>query len=121
MLCLVAMHADQLTVEIGTVRALVAEKFPACAGLPIVAVASQGTVNALFRIGASLIARLPLRPGNAAKTLGQLESEAATARELAGRTRFVHSGACRSRAAGSRLPAPLGGAEIAPWHLSHRS
>jgi hypothetical protein len=51
------MHPNQLTVKIGTVRALVAEQFPAWAKLPVQAVAPRGTVNALFRIGDRLAAR----------------------------------------------------------------
>src|SRR5512133_3178516 len=84
----VVMHPNQLTVKIGTVRALVAEQFPAWAKLPIRAVASQGTVNALFRIGDRLAARFPLQPGDVAEMHRRLESEAEAARELARRTRF---------------------------------
>jgi len=84
----VVMHPDQLTVEIDMVRALVAEQFPSWGNLSIQAVVSQGTVNALFRIGDGLAARFPLLPGDAAETLRWLESEAEAARELAGRTRF---------------------------------
>jgi aminoglycoside phosphotransferase (APT) family kinase protein len=84
----VAMHRNQLTVAAGTVRALVAEQFPDWAGLPIRAVASHGTVNALFRIGDRLAARFPLEPGGVAETRRWLEREADAARELAGRTRF---------------------------------
>jgi aminoglycoside phosphotransferase (APT) family kinase protein len=75
-------------VKIGTVRALVAEQFPAWAKLPIRAVASQGTVNALFRIGDRLAARFPLQPGDVAEMHRRLESEAEAARELARSTRF---------------------------------
>ena len=73
---------------IGTAEALVAEQFPAWAKLPIRAVASQGTVNALFRIGDRLAARFPLQPGDVDETLRWLKAEAEAARELAGRTRF---------------------------------
>jgi aminoglycoside phosphotransferase (APT) family kinase protein len=82
------MHPNQLTVRIGTVRTLVAEQFPAWAKLPIRAVASQGTVNALFRIGDRLAARFPLQPGDVAEMHRRLESEAEAARELASKTRF---------------------------------
>jgi aminoglycoside phosphotransferase (APT) family kinase protein len=84
----VMMHPNQLAVTIGTVRTLVAEQFPAWAGLPVRAVESQGTVDALFRIGDRLAARFPIRPGDPAETLRWLESEAAAARTLAGSTRF---------------------------------
>ena len=85
---MVAMHPDQLTVPLETVRDLVAAQFPAWLRLPVRAVASQGTVNALFRIGDRLVARFPLRPGDAGAVRRSLQAEAAAARELLGRTRF---------------------------------
>jgi aminoglycoside phosphotransferase (APT) family kinase protein len=84
----VRMHADQMTVPYATVRALIAEQFPQWQALPVRRIASQGTVSAIFRIGDDLAARFPLRPGDAEATRRWLESEAAAARELAGRTRF---------------------------------
>ena len=83
------MHSDQLTVSVATVRKLVAEQFPEWERLPITQVASHGTVNALFRVGDWLAARLPLRPGDVASVRLGLESEADAARELHGRTRFA--------------------------------
>jgi aminoglycoside phosphotransferase (APT) family kinase protein len=83
------MHADQLTLSPAMVRELVDEQFPGWADLAIKAVESPGTVNAIFRIGDQLAARFPLRPGDAAEVRRLLESEAAAARELAGRTRFA--------------------------------
>lgn len=82
------MHPDQLTVSPQTVRALMDHQFPAWRELPITAVASQGTVNAIFRIGDHLAARFPLRDGDAEAIRCQLVNEADAARELAGRTRF---------------------------------
>lgn len=61
------MHPDQLTVTTGVVTALVAEQFPGWAGLPVREVRSQGTDNALFRLGDRLAAGsrsgLTTRPG----------------------------------------------------------
>ena len=85
----VNMHADQLTVSPGMVRELVDEQFPSWRNLAVKAVESPGTVNAIFRIGDQLAARFPLRSGDAAAVRRRLESEAAAARELAGRTRFA--------------------------------
>ncbi|MEV0200302.1 aminoglycoside phosphotransferase family protein [Nonomuraea sp. NPDC050691] len=82
------MHADQLTVTPETVRALVDEQFPGWRELPVRRVASQGTVNAIFRIGDELTARFPLQPGDVESIRRGLESEAEAARELAGRTRY---------------------------------
>jgi aminoglycoside phosphotransferase (APT) family kinase protein len=82
------MHPGQLAVALGTVRALVYQQFPRWRGLPIRKVVSQGTVNALYRIGDSLVARFPLRLADVSSTRDLLETEARAARELAGRTRF---------------------------------
>ena len=79
------MHPGQLDVAPETVRRLVARQFPQWRELPLRAVRTQGTVNALFRLGDDLVARLPL----VAATRGQLEAEAAAAAELHGRTRFA--------------------------------
>jgi aminoglycoside phosphotransferase (APT) family kinase protein len=54
------MHDDQIDIDAGIVRRLLAEQRPEFAELPIVLVASTGTVNALFRLGEGLVARLPL-------------------------------------------------------------
>jgi aminoglycoside phosphotransferase (APT) family kinase protein len=82
------MHANQLTVPLQVVRALVDAQFPRWRGLPIRHLATQGTVNAIFRIGDRLAARFPLEPRDVSSTRRWLESEAEAARELAGRTRF---------------------------------
>src|SRR5262249_32443782 len=84
----VDMHPGQLAVASSTVRALVHQQFPRWRGRPIRKVVSEGTVNALYRIGDRLIARFPLQPADARSTRDLLESEARAARELAGRTRF---------------------------------
>jgi aminoglycoside phosphotransferase (APT) family kinase protein len=82
------MHADQLTILPETVRGLVRDQFPAWRDLPVRAVASQGTVNSIFRIGDGLAARFPLQLADARETRRSLEKEAEAARELTGRTRF---------------------------------
>lgn len=83
------MHANQLTVPLATVRTLVDDQFPQWRRLPIKPVASDGTDNAIFRIGDRLAARFPLEPIDAAAAQRRLESEAAAARDLAGQTRFL--------------------------------
>ena len=82
------MHAGQLTVSTEAVRELVSLQFPQWQDLPVRAVASQGTVNAIFRIGGGLAARFPLQPADAGSTRRWLEAEAAAAGRLVGRTRF---------------------------------
>lgn len=82
------MHPDQLAVSIDVVRRLVDEQFPAWREMPIRPVNSDGTVNALFRIGEHLVARFPLEDDDIAATRERLEREASAARELFGRTPF---------------------------------
>ena len=82
------MHGGQLNVSAETVRELVDAQFPGWRDLPIRALRSPGTVNALFRVGEGLVARFPLMPGDVAETRRQLEAEASAARELLGRSRF---------------------------------
>ena len=55
------MHEDQVEVDVDIVRGLLAEQRPDLADLPIRPVVSTGTVNALFRIGNNVVARLPLQ------------------------------------------------------------
>lgn len=66
------MHADEVRTDAALVTRLLAEQFPQWAGLPVERVRSDGTDNALYRIGEHLVARLP-RIGWA---IGQVEKEA---------------------------------------------
>lgn len=80
------MHPGQLTVTSATVRELIDAQFPQWRSLDVEPVESAGTVNALFRVGPSLCARLPLTYD---RDMDQLVSdEADAARTLFGRTRF---------------------------------
>lgn len=78
------MHDDQLDVAPATVARLVAEQFPQWAELPLRAVETIGTVNAIFRIGDTLAARFPLRGADPDVVHEWLSAEAAAAREFAG-------------------------------------
>ena len=82
------MHPDQLDVSVPMVRALVHSQFPRWRERPVRQVATEGTDNAIFRIGDELVARFPLQPGDPDRVRRSLAQEAAAARELAGRTRF---------------------------------
>ncbi|MBC6445769.1 aminoglycoside phosphotransferase family protein [Actinokineospora xionganensis] len=82
------MHAGQLTVSPETVRELVDEQFPQWRGLPVRRFPSEGTVNAIFRVGGRLAARFPLNPSDVESARRELEREADAARELVGRTRL---------------------------------
>ncbi|MBA2715011.1 MAG: aminoglycoside phosphotransferase family protein [Rubrobacteraceae bacterium] len=53
------MHDDEVDIDAALVSRLVAEQFPRLANLPIRAVESTGTVNAIYRLGDHLYARLP--------------------------------------------------------------
>ncbi|WP_239162617.1 aminoglycoside phosphotransferase family protein [Paractinoplanes rishiriensis] len=70
--------------------------------MPVTRLRSQGTVNAIFRIGDCLTARFPLQP----TTAGRLEKEADAARELLGRTRFATPAPVAIGAPGPGYPLP---------------
>jgi aminoglycoside phosphotransferase (APT) family kinase protein len=53
------MHDGEADIDAGLVRKLVASQFPELAGLPVTEFASTGTVNAIYRLGDGLYARLP--------------------------------------------------------------
>ena len=53
------MHADEVHTDAALVRRLLAAQLPRWADLPISAVQSLGTVNAIYRLGDHLCARLP--------------------------------------------------------------
>lgn len=53
------MHADEVHTDATLMRRLLAAQFPRWADLPISAVRSMGTVNAIYRLGDHLCARLP--------------------------------------------------------------
>lgn len=53
------MHTDETKTDTALVRRLIAGQFPGWADLPVVPVASYGTVNALYRLGPDLTVRLP--------------------------------------------------------------
>jgi aminoglycoside phosphotransferase (APT) family kinase protein len=53
------MHDGEADLDAGLVARLVADQFPDLGGLPVRAVRSTGTVNAIYRIGDQLYARMP--------------------------------------------------------------
>lgn len=53
------MHADEVHIDAALVRRLLAKQFPQWADLPVREVRSTGTVNAIYRLGDDLYARLP--------------------------------------------------------------
>jgi aminoglycoside phosphotransferase (APT) family kinase protein len=79
----VAIHKDQLALDVGTVRRLVDEQFPQWRALPIRQVSTAGTVNAIFRLGEDLAARFPLRRQEERRVRDWLRAEAAAMQEFA--------------------------------------
>ncbi|MGC4875736.1 aminoglycoside phosphotransferase family protein [Micromonospora sp. DT43] len=69
------MHADQVDVPVDVVAGLVAAQFPHWRGLPIRPLPSGGTVHALFRVGAEVVLRFPLRPEADADLRAELARE----------------------------------------------
>jgi aminoglycoside phosphotransferase (APT) family kinase protein len=65
------MHDGEVSIDAALVRRLVAAQFPGLASLPVSAVRSAGTVNAIYRLGDHLYARLP----RVQRYAGDLEDE----------------------------------------------
>lgn len=57
------MHANQIPTDVGLVRQLLQSQFPAWSSLSVEPVTSDGTTNAIYRLGDQLAVRLPVRPG----------------------------------------------------------
>jgi aminoglycoside phosphotransferase (APT) family kinase protein len=53
------MHADEVPIDASLVKQLLKTQFPRWADLPIQAVKSAGTDNALYRLGDTMVVRLP--------------------------------------------------------------
>jgi aminoglycoside phosphotransferase (APT) family kinase protein len=62
---MVTMHAGEAHIDEDLVQRLLRGQFPQWADLPIERLASGGTVNAVYRLGAGLTVRLPLTAGGA--------------------------------------------------------
>ncbi|MFD8235517.1 aminoglycoside phosphotransferase family protein [Streptomyces sp. NPDC059696] len=56
------MHDDELEIDVSVVGRLIAGQFPRWAGLPLRRLESSGTENAMFRLGADKVVRLPRHP-----------------------------------------------------------
>jgi aminoglycoside phosphotransferase (APT) family kinase protein len=62
------MHADELEVDASLVCRLLEAQLPEWADLPVERVRSDGTDNAIFRLGEDMAVRLPRYPGAAAQS-----------------------------------------------------
>lgn len=65
------MHADEVETDVSLVKRLLAAQFPRWAKLPLEAVPSGGTDNALYRLGEDMAVRLP----RIHWAIGQVEKE----------------------------------------------
>lgn len=61
----VALHEDEIEINLPLVRALLDRALPDLAGRPLRALHASGSSNALFRLGDDLLVRLPRQPGGA--------------------------------------------------------
>ena len=77
-------HVDQLSIDTDVVRALIGRQFPQWENEPDSPVQTEGTVNAIYRIGSHLGARFPLRAVDPAEALVLLPVEAAAMTEFTG-------------------------------------
>jgi aminoglycoside phosphotransferase (APT) family kinase protein len=57
------MHENQISTDVALVRRLLKSQFPAWSDLPVEPIVSDGTTNAIYRLGDELAVRLPFRPG----------------------------------------------------------
>ena len=83
-----AMHDDEIDIHEDVVRELIADQFPEWAGAPVRRVESDGTVNAIFRIGEEVAGRFPLRRKTVDAPRPILEREAEASRRFAERSPF---------------------------------
>lgn len=100
-------YNDAVPLDTRLVRQLLADTFPQWAELPLRAVPSEGTDNALFRLGNNLMVRLPRRD----EAMGQIEKEVAWLPKLAPYLPLL-------------VPEPLASAKASeifprPWSICH--
>lgn len=103
------MHDDQLHIDEGIARALIAAQFPHYRDEPVRQLAGSGTVNAIFRVGANAAARFPLQPQPVEIATATLRAEAAAAAEFA-----AHAPVAAPRPLGIGQP---GAGYPMPWTL----
>ena len=100
------MHEDQVLIDIATVRSLILDQFPILANEPGRRLQTNGTVNAIFRIGDRHAARFPLRSEAPSTLVESLRSEAAAMTELAQHCRFPTPTPAFVGCAGNSYPMP---------------
>lgn len=76
------MHADEVDIDLDLARRLIAGQFPEWASMPLAEVSPRGTDNALFRLGADMVVRLPRRERTRLTLLNERRWLGAVARSL---------------------------------------
>jgi aminoglycoside phosphotransferase (APT) family kinase protein len=71
LMCAGKMHDDEADIDDALVRRLLTAQFPQWGDLPIMRVASDGTVNAMYRLGEDMAVRLPLVESGAKDVAGE--------------------------------------------------
>ncbi len=82
------MHDDQVPIDLRIARSLIRSQFPLLAGESVHHLPTDGTVNAIFRIGSRHAARFPLRSEDPDTMAESLRTEAAAMTELAQHSPF---------------------------------
>lgn len=82
------MHGDQVEIGTDVVRRLVAEQFPQWRDRAVRSVPSDGTVNALYRLGDDVVLRFPLQPSLDGELRAELVREQEDARRVAAHVPF---------------------------------
>jgi aminoglycoside phosphotransferase (APT) family kinase protein len=100
------MHSDQSPISVDTVGQLLAEQFPDLSPLPLTMIPNEGTVHAIVRVGDGLVARLPIRPGDADEIAATLAEQAVAVTLLAEHTRFATPRPVAIGAPGPGYPLP---------------
>lgn len=77
------MHEDQVDIHVDVARQLIHTQFPEFGADRVERLPTDGTVNAIFRIGEHSAARFPLRLNDVDETLATLRREAAAMDEFA--------------------------------------
>lgn len=77
------MHDDELHIDEQVARRLIVDQFPEWRLECVRRIVTDGTVNAIFRIGADLTARFPLRSAEPTDMSTELARESVAMRELA--------------------------------------
>ncbi|GAA1671937.1 aminoglycoside phosphotransferase family protein [Fodinicola feengrottensis] len=77
------MHEGQVDLTVDAVAQLVGERLVRWRGYDVSPVASDGTVNALFRLGSEVVLRFPLLPSSDEPTRTALAQEQDSARRIA--------------------------------------